>query len=360
MKTYVLCLVLAVVVLASTLTPAAADKVMINTYGVTPFIYGGYSYVPLRSAADFLGAALLWDGLRNRATVVYRGHELGLVVGSNVGYYRGRQVALPVPPILVGDQLLVPATVFDRYFEVPVRWDDADDEVGILGPPGWGYYRVRPHPPGHAVTVIEGYGSPVYPGLYAPAPFIYSGVTYLPLRNVAEIIGAALLWDNLQNRAVLVFGGRELALAIGSPTVYYGRQVIVLPAAPIIINNVVYVPEPLFARHLRVPIERGRGVIRIKGSKGWKDMRLVSAPPSRVIAAGRRGGPQARPPAQRGPRMRGEQRAAPAPRGRGAGRESPRMKQAGPPERPGAAAIGGKERGKGRPERGHGGGKGKG
>jgi hypothetical protein len=112
---------------------------------------------------------------------------------------------------------------------------------------------------------------------------------------------------------------------------------------------VVYVPEPLFARHLRVPVERSHGVIRIKGSKGWKDMRLVSAPPSRVIAAGRRG-----------PRMRGEQRAAPAPRGGGRSRESPRMRSAGPPERPGAAAKGGKERGKGRPERGHGGEKGKG
>jgi len=348
---------------------------VINNYGVTPFVYGGYSYVPLKSTADYLGAGLLWDSLHDRATLTYRGHELGLVIGNTTAYYMGRPVVLPVPPILVEGQCLVPVTVFDRYFDVPVRSEPDYDRVLILGPPGWGYYRVAPYAPQHVVTIIQGYGPPpwapahgyrrhgygYYPTAYVPAPFIYGGATYIPLRDVTDFIGAALLWDSLRERAVITYNGIDIGLVIGSPTVYYGPQVIVLQQPPIIVHNAVYVPAQLLDRHMSIPVERYEGGLKLKGPKGWRDFKVASAPPGdaylgrererersslgrvtgRGPEPGRGSGPWARPeqsPSREpgrgsGPWMRTEQRPNAEP-GRGSGPWArPEQSQSREPER---------------------------
>jgi len=303
---------------------------IIDTYGAAPFVYGGYSYVPLKSAADFLGATLLWDSLRNSATIIYRDHQLALMVGSTTAYYGGDLVTLPAPPIIVGEQLLVPVIVFDRYFDVPVRWEPDDNRVVILGPPGWGYYQVLPYPPPNVIVILQGYGPPpwapaygrrrhgyaYYPQVYAPAPFVYYGVTYIPLRDVTDFIGAVLLWDSLRNRAVITYNGHEIGLVIGSPTVYYGPQVIVLPAPPIVVHDTVFVPMDLFERHMNIPIQRRDGVLKLKGPKGWREMRVAPTPPAQLASGGERershfGLPTQRPPEPgrtSGPWMRSEER----------------------------------------------------
>ncbi|UCH33676.1 MAG: copper amine oxidase N-terminal domain-containing protein [Armatimonadota bacterium] len=361
MTRYILWVVAAVALLGITATGIAADSyTVINTYGAAPFVYSGYSYVPLKSAADFVGAALLWDSLQNRATITYRNRELGLVVGSHTAYYMGQPVALPVPPVVVNGQMLVPVTVFDRYFDVPVRWEPDYNRVLLQGPPGWGYYQVLPYAPPYVVTVIHGYGPPPWapahgyrrhqqPVVYAPAPFVYYGTTYIPLRDAADFIGAALLWDHLRNRAVITFNGREIALVIGSTTVYYGPQVIVLPAPPVVVGGAVYVPSTLFERHMSIPVQRDGGVLKLKGPKGWRDFRVASTPPGYVYGTPQRERERERErertrvgfPAQRGPEpgrasgpwMRTQDRRGPEP-GRGQG---PWMKQTQKPSPPKSA-----------------------
>ena len=159
MKTSALWLVLAFALAGLAAPQAAADRtVAINTGGLTPFLYGGHSYVPLRSATDFLGAALLWDAVEDRAVVTYGANELGLVLGSTTAYHRGRPIALPAPPLLIDGHMFVPTMVFDRYLQAPVRWESADRRVLIHGPRGWGHYDVRPHPPSHVVPFLRGVG----------------------------------------------------------------------------------------------------------------------------------------------------------------------------------------------------------
>jgi len=357
----------AVLLVALMITGAAADRdrdyddhqvTIINNYGVTPFVYSGYSYIPLKSAADFLGASLLWDSLHNRATLVYRGRELGLVVGSPSAYYMGRPVALPAPPIIVEGQMLVPVIVFDRYFDVPVRWEPDYNRVLILGPPGWGYYQVLPYAPPYVITLIQGYGPPPWapahgwrrqygPAVYVPAPFVYYGTVYIPLRDVTGIIGAALLWDDLRNRAAITYNGREFGLVIGSPYVYYGTQTIVLHSPPVVVGGHVYVPSEFFDRHLKVPVERKDSVLKIKGHAGWRDFKLASSPPGYVYGFQEREREQKGErsnvglPTQRGPEpgrasgpwMRSEERPGPEP-GRGSGPWMRRTKSAPPAAKP--------------------------
>jgi hypothetical protein len=130
--------------------PAAADKVtVINYYGPAPFVVGGYTYVPLRTAADFIGAALLWDSLENRATITFSGRGIGLVIGSPYLWLGGRRMAIPAAPIIVRGQMFVPSVVFDEYLRVPVIYDPGLRVIRIRrGPKAWGTLKVGRVPPG--------------------------------------------------------------------------------------------------------------------------------------------------------------------------------------------------------------------
>jgi hypothetical protein len=119
---------------------------------------------------------------------------------------------------------------------------------------------------------------------YVPAPFVYSGVTYIPLRDATSLIGAALLWDSLHGRAMVTYNGREIGLVVGSPSVVYGGETVVLGAAPVVVNNVVFVPAEFCDHYLKLPMEHSRGIVRIRGRQGWREFKVASRPPGLVIA----------------------------------------------------------------------------
>jgi hypothetical protein len=294
MQRHLLCALVAALLLALVIPSAQADErvVVIESYGAPTFLYGGYSYVPLKSAADFVGAALLWDSLKSRGTLTYNGREVGLVVDSPDVRYGGRTVVMPVAPVVVEDRVYVPALVFDRYLGVPLRWDHPSRRLMMRGRHGWGYYQVAPAPPPPVIAVIERHGPPPWapahgrrrhePAYYVTAPFVYSGVTYVPLRDAASLVGAALLWDSLKGRAVLTYDGREIGLVVGSPTVVYAGQPVVLAAAPVVMRGAVYVPADFCQRYLKIPVQHDRGVLKLKGPKGWHEFKVASRPPGPV------------------------------------------------------------------------------
>ena len=157
METRWLALALAVAMAVGALAGcAAADKyVVVNTYGYSPFVYSGFSYIPLRSATDFLGAALLWDSLKGQAVITYNGRRLALVVGDRYGHFDDRRVLLPAPVVMVRGRPFVPVVVVREHFGVPVRWEAPSRRLLILGPSGWGAVVVSPHPE-HPVRVKYG------------------------------------------------------------------------------------------------------------------------------------------------------------------------------------------------------------
>jgi len=146
--------------------------------------------------------------------------------------------------------------------------------VGLAGPAAWAdpprWAPAHGHRRKHRVVH------------YVAAPFIYSGVTYIPLRDVTSLIGAALLWNSLEGRAVITYNGREIGLAVGSPTVVYGGETVVLTAAPVIVGGVVYVPATFCERTLGVPLKHSGRKLMLQGPKGWHEYRVASAPPGRV------------------------------------------------------------------------------
>jgi hypothetical protein len=148
-KRTVLMAVLLTMVVSFAGMPAGADDVtMIDTSGTTPFLYGGRSYIPLTSAASFLGAQLQWDAAKNRAVVTYNGKELALTPGNASALFAGKPVVLAAAPVVASGRTYIPTGALKRFYDVPVAWDQARAQVRIKGPTGWGAVTVSRHPPG--------------------------------------------------------------------------------------------------------------------------------------------------------------------------------------------------------------------
>jgi len=132
------------------MSAGAGNDVAIGTPGATAFVYEGRSYIPLRSAASFLGAPLLWDPGQNRSVMVYDGKELILTPGSRNALFEGRPVVLSAAPVVGGGRVFLPTEALRQTYGVPVEWDQAHSRVRIMGPTGWGAVAVSRHPPGWA------------------------------------------------------------------------------------------------------------------------------------------------------------------------------------------------------------------
>jgi hypothetical protein len=84
------------------------------------------------------------------------------------------------------------------------------------------------------------------------APFVQKGTNtnYLPLRFVADSLGAQVVWNNKSKRVTVLRGDRMLELWVGSEnmTVNGVRQPI--SVAPIVIKGSVYVPVRVISEQL--------------------------------------------------------------------------------------------------------------
>jgi hypothetical protein len=149
---------LTMVVSFAGISASADNDVTIDTRGATPFVYEGRSYIPLKSAASFLGAPLQWDAAQNRAVMVYDGKELALTPGSRNALFEGRPVVLSAAPLVGGGRLFVPTDALRRTYGVPVEWDQARSRVRIKGPTGWGAVTVSRRPPGWVRGRKTGWG----------------------------------------------------------------------------------------------------------------------------------------------------------------------------------------------------------
>jgi hypothetical protein len=84
------------------------------------------------------------------------------------------------------------------------------------------------------------------------APFVQKGTStnYLPLRFVADTLGAQVVWNGPTKRVTVLRGDKMLELWVGkdSMTVNGARQT--LSAPPIVINGSVYVPVRVISEQL--------------------------------------------------------------------------------------------------------------
>lgn len=85
---------------------------------------------------------------------------------------------------------------------------------------------------------------------FGSEPLIYNNTNLVPLREIAEGMGAAVTWNKEAGAIGVQKGNRKMTLTIGSRTVYYNGKPETAAAAPKVIDGVTYVPVQVFARGL--------------------------------------------------------------------------------------------------------------
>lgn len=112
-------------------------------------------------------------------------------------------------------------------------------------------------------------------------PFLYEGLSYVPLKSTANFLGAPVRWDAATGQTIVTYNGEDFVLTPNSSKALYAGDPVVLSSPPVVINGVTYVPLETFKKYYNVPVtwDGTRSEMKIKGPDGWRTMKVNSRPP---------------------------------------------------------------------------------
>lgn len=107
----------------------------------------------------------------------------------------------------------------------------------------------KPAAPAYAKSGLKVY---VNGGLvkFDSEPLVYNNINLVPLREIAEGMGARVTWNREAASIGVQRGNHKITLTIGSKTIYYNGKSETVAVAPKVIDGVTYVPVQVFARGL--------------------------------------------------------------------------------------------------------------
>ena len=120
--------------------------------------------------------------------------EVKLTIGQNVGYVNGTVKALDASPIIRESRTMLPVRFVAEAFGAKVGWDGATSTATVKTETVEIKITI-----GAKEAVVNGKTVP----LDAPA-FIENSRTYMPVRFIAENLGAEVAWDGATSTATLV------------------------------------------------------------------------------------------------------------------------------------------------------------
>lgn len=101
---------------------------------VDPYISGGRTYLPLRAAAEAMGASVRWDGGINSATVTKDGTSIVCTIGSGVFYVNGVANYSDAAPQNVQGRTMLPIRPIAEALGGTLEWDGYTASVSIDTP----------------------------------------------------------------------------------------------------------------------------------------------------------------------------------------------------------------------------------
>jgi hypothetical protein len=85
------------------------SKTMMDVY---PSRKDNFTLIPLRYAADAIGATIAWNEADREATVAWTGHSAVFTVGSDTVVSNGEKKVASTISVMQGDRLMVPVQIF--------------------------------------------------------------------------------------------------------------------------------------------------------------------------------------------------------------------------------------------------------
>ncbi|WP_238357874.1 stalk domain-containing protein [Cohnella zeiphila] len=98
---------------------------------VDPVIVSGQSLVPMRAILESEGAKVSWDAGTKTVTATKNDVELTYRIGSDVAYEDGRQLALSTPGQTVNGTTMVPLRFFSESLGNVVKWHSYSRTISI-------------------------------------------------------------------------------------------------------------------------------------------------------------------------------------------------------------------------------------
>ena len=72
------------------------------------------------------------------------------------------------------------------------------------------------------------------------SPFLYNGITYVPLQSVVPLVGGSVGLRG--DRYSVLYNGQSYFLVVGSRRFYRGSSLLYLPGPPLLVGEVIFVP----------------------------------------------------------------------------------------------------------------------
>lgn len=107
---------------------------------------------------------------------------------------------------------------------------------------------------GSSVMTVNGVDKEIDTGKET-APVIINNRTFLPVRSIIEEIGGDVSWNKSAKEITLSYNGNTIILNIDNTTAYLNNQSYTLDAAPVIINDRVFLPIRFIAESFDFDVE---------------------------------------------------------------------------------------------------------
>lgn len=121
-----------------------------QTMDTSPVVLEGRTLLPIRFAADPLGAVTAWDGNENKVTVTLGATKLELWIGSNTALINGETVLIDpnnpeVKPLVLNDRTMLPVRFVAEKLGCDVEWIQESSQIKVSYPSN--YLDPQPEPP---------------------------------------------------------------------------------------------------------------------------------------------------------------------------------------------------------------------
>jgi hypothetical protein len=101
-------------------------------FDAPPVVKYGRTLVPFRAISESLNAEVTWNSEEKSVTVTRDGIVVKIMLGSNIAYVNGEEVALDVPGEIMSNRVFVPMRFLSEAFKAQVSWDQETSSVIIV------------------------------------------------------------------------------------------------------------------------------------------------------------------------------------------------------------------------------------
>lgn len=107
------------------------DKEIDEGRGTTPVIINDRTLLPIRAAAEAMGASVAWEGESQTTVLAKNDTIILLTIGSNIAYLNEEKQMLDTQPIILNDRTMLPVRFIAENFGYGVKWDGANQMITI-------------------------------------------------------------------------------------------------------------------------------------------------------------------------------------------------------------------------------------